>query len=108
MDPAEAGLLLSRFDAQEARRRRNANRKLVFLGSSAELPPNPVQNQFSSVDSSIDLEVTRMEKSSLAHSQIAGFGRESFAVRSAFEWPVAGDGRMQRQSGTMCHLSHCA
>jgi len=57
VDPAEASLLLSRFYAQEARRRRSANRKLVFLGSSAEFPAKPVQNQFSSVDSSLDLEV---------------------------------------------------
>jgi hypothetical protein len=53
----EACLVLSRFHAQEIRRRRYGNRKLVFLGSNAELPASPVQNQFSSVDSTIDLGV---------------------------------------------------
>ena len=57
LEPGEASLVLSRLYAQEVRRRRNGNRKLVFLGSSAELPAKPVQNQFSSVDSSLDLEV---------------------------------------------------
>jgi DNA-directed RNA polymerase specialized sigma24 family protein len=53
----EASLLLDRFYAQEARRRRKANRKLTFLGSSAELPSNPVQNPLAPVDSAIDLDV---------------------------------------------------
>ena len=57
LEPDEVSLVLSRFCAQEVRRRRNGNRKLVFLGSSAELPASPVQNQFSSVDSTIDLGV---------------------------------------------------
>lgn len=56
-DPAEAGHLLLRLYAQEIRRRRNANRKLVLLGSSAELPSAPVQNPFLHIDSALDLEV---------------------------------------------------
>lgn len=56
-DSSEASLLLLRFYAQEARRRRNANRRLVFLGSSAELPLAAVQNPFLPVDSALDLEV---------------------------------------------------
>ena len=57
VEPGEACLVLSRFYAQEIRRRRYGNRKLVFLGSNAALPASPVQNHFSSVDSTIDLGV---------------------------------------------------
>ena len=53
----EVILLLSRFYAQEARRRRDANRELALLGPNAEVPSNPAQSQSSSVDSTIDLEV---------------------------------------------------
>jgi len=57
VDPAEAGHLLLRFYAQKTRRRRNANRKLVLLGSSVELPSTPVENPFLPVDSALDLEL---------------------------------------------------
>lgn len=55
--PNEAGPLLYRFFVQEARRRRNANRKLVFHGSNAELPPAIVKNPYLPVDSALDLDI---------------------------------------------------
>jgi len=57
VDPAEASILLLRFFAQEVRRRRNGNRRLVYLGSSEELPVAATENPFLPVDSALDLEV---------------------------------------------------
>ena len=57
VEPAEASILLLRFFAQEVRRRRNGNRRLVFLGSTEELPIASAQNPFLPIDSALDLEV---------------------------------------------------
>jgi hypothetical protein len=57
VDPDQASNILLRLFAQEVRRRRNATRRLVFLGSSEELPNTAAENPFSIVDSVLDLEV---------------------------------------------------
>jgi DNA-directed RNA polymerase specialized sigma24 family protein len=55
--PEDVTRLLSRLFAQEVRRRRKANNRLVLVGSSEELSFGSAQSPHSPVDSAIDLEV---------------------------------------------------
>jgi DNA-directed RNA polymerase specialized sigma24 family protein len=56
-DPEEVALFLERSFLQEVKRRRKANNRLIFVGSSQELPSASTQNPHALVDSAIDLEV---------------------------------------------------
>ena len=49
--------LLQRLVLQEVRRRRRANGRMVFVGSSDELPPTPVRNPQIQIDCALDLEI---------------------------------------------------
>lgn len=53
----EVTLLLKRQFAQEVRRRRKANKRLVFVGSSQELASDSAQDSQTQLDSAMDLEV---------------------------------------------------
>jgi DNA-directed RNA polymerase specialized sigma24 family protein len=55
--PEEAALLLNRSFLQELKRRRKANSRLVFVGSSQDLSSGSAQNPHVPLDSAIDLEV---------------------------------------------------
>jgi DNA-directed RNA polymerase specialized sigma24 family protein len=48
---------LQRLVLQEVRRRRRANGRMVFVGSSDELPPTPVRNPQIQIDCALDLEI---------------------------------------------------
>jgi len=55
--PEEVALLLERSFLQEVNRRRKANKRMIFVGSSQDLPSGPAHVSNTVVDSAIDLEV---------------------------------------------------
>lgn len=54
--PEDVAVLMERLFLQEVRRRRNANSRLVYLGSDQELPNGSAQTPYAPIDSAIDLD----------------------------------------------------
>jgi hypothetical protein len=54
--PEEVAVLLERLFLQEVKRRRSANKRLVYVGTDQDLPTGSAQNPHVPIDSAIDLD----------------------------------------------------
>ena len=83
LGPEQVTQLLQRLVLQEVRRRRRASGRMVFVGSSEELPPTPVRNPQIQIDCALDLEIIPT-----CASPFCSVTADSGGVKSPLPWEL--------------------